>query len=57
LKHNLYDGYRAYQCLEEERVQRLIRDNLVISLHDHPQVYARANEEILAYSREGRALS
>jgi len=83
LKDKRYNGYRAYQYLEEgvdyrgfdldkqvarvepyavevsevqeERVKQLMRDNVVISLHEHPHVYPKAQSELVAYSQEGRA--
>jgi membrane dipeptidase len=39
---------------EAQRVQRLLDDNVVISLHDHPQVLPRDIAQAPAYSRGGR---
>ena len=39
---------------EEERAQRLIADNLVISLHDHAFVTPKNPAEIFEYRRWGR---
>jgi membrane dipeptidase len=39
---------------EEERAQRLLRDSLVISLHDHPSLFPRRMEETPEYYRTGR---
>ena len=39
---------------EEERAQRLLRDSLVISLHDHPSLFPRRMEETPDYYRTGR---
>jgi len=39
---------------QEERVQRLLRENLVISLHEHPEIFPEDPQEFLEYSREGR---
>ena len=39
---------------EEERAQRLLRDSLVISLHDHPSLFPVRMEETPDYYRTGR---
>jgi membrane dipeptidase len=39
---------------EEARVQRLLDQNLVISLHDHAFVVPEKPEEVFAYRRQGR---
>ncbi|HEY1294226.1 MAG TPA: membrane dipeptidase, partial [Chloroflexota bacterium] len=39
---------------QEQRVQRLMRDNLVISLHDHAFVVPENPDEIWEYRRAGR---
>ncbi|OZM77975.1 dipeptidase [Pseudonocardia sp. MH-G8] len=39
---------------EEERARRLLDDNVVISLHDHPQVFPRDISQIRDYIRTGR---
>ncbi len=39
---------------DETRVQRLLEDNLVISLHDHAFVVPENPAEIFAYRRQGR---
>jgi membrane dipeptidase len=39
---------------ERERAQRLLRDNLVISLHDHPVRFPLRMEETPEYNRTGR---
>jgi len=39
---------------QEERARRLIRDNLVISLHDHCFVAPENLDEFLAFRRQGR---
>ena len=82
MKDTMYDGYQAYQYLEEnvdyrgfelarqlgrvepyavevtaaeeERVRQLLRDSVVISLHDHPHVYPEDQDELLEYSKVGR---
>jgi membrane dipeptidase len=40
---------------QEQRVQRLIEENLVISLHDHPDVGPKDPDRIVEHAREGRA--
>ncbi len=39
---------------QETRVQRLLDDNLVISLHDHPSLVPEDPAEIFRYRRQGR---
>src|SRR5438105_3887431 len=39
---------------QEERAQRLMRDNLVISLHDHAFVVPEDPQQIFEYRRAGR---
>src|SRR5437764_13575884 len=39
---------------QERRVQRLLDDNVVISLHDHPTVMPRDMADIFAYVHQGR---
>jgi membrane dipeptidase len=39
---------------EQERAQRLLRDSLVISLHDHPSLFPMRMEETPDYYRTGR---
>ena len=39
---------------EDERAQRLLRDSLVISLHDHPSLFPVRMEETPDYYRTGR---
>jgi membrane dipeptidase len=39
---------------QEARVQRLLQDNLVISLHDHADVMPEDPAEIFEYCRHGR---
>jgi membrane dipeptidase len=39
---------------EQERSQRLLRDSLVISLHDHPSLFPLRMEETPEYYRTGR---
>ena len=39
---------------EQERAQRLLRDSLVISLHDHPSRFPQRMEETPDYYRTGR---
>jgi membrane dipeptidase len=39
---------------QEERAQRLLRDSLVISLHDHPVRFPLRMEETPGYNRTGR---
>jgi membrane dipeptidase len=39
---------------QEERAQRLLRDSLVISLHDHPSLFPVRMEETPDYYRTGR---
>ncbi|MFO8082769.1 MAG: membrane dipeptidase [Desulfobacterales bacterium] len=39
---------------QEARVRGLIRDNVVISLHDHPQVYPASTADFVEYSQVGR---
>jgi membrane dipeptidase len=39
---------------EQERAQRLLRDSLVISLHDHPSLFPVQMEETPDYYRTGR---
>ena len=39
---------------ERERAQRLLRDSLVISLHDHPVLFPLRMEETPEYNRTGR---
>ena len=39
---------------QEQRVQRLLDENLVISLHDHPVVMPERPAEIFEQRREGR---
>lgn len=39
---------------QEERTHRLIQDNIIISLHDHPQVFPRDVTQIRDYIRTGR---
>jgi membrane dipeptidase len=39
---------------EQERAQRLLRDSLVISLHDHPSLFPVRMEETPDYYRTGR---
>jgi membrane dipeptidase len=47
--------YRAGLTAEqEERAQRLLRDSLVISLHDHPVRFPLRMEETPGYNRTGR---
>ncbi len=40
---------------EEERARRLIQENIVISLHDHPYVYPEDTSRLVEYSQYGRA--
>jgi len=39
---------------EEERTRRLVQDNIIISLHDHPQVFPADMHQVRDYIREGR---
>lgn len=39
---------------QEERTQRLIRENIIISLHDHPQVFPQDMSQVRDYIRTGR---
>jgi len=39
---------------EEERVIRLARDSIFISLHEHPTILPENLEEVFEYTREGR---
>ena len=39
---------------EEDRVQELLEKSIVISLHDHPEVFPENIEEVLDYIRSGR---
>jgi membrane dipeptidase len=39
---------------EGERTQRLINENIIISLHDHPQVFPRDMNQVRDYIRTGR---
>jgi membrane dipeptidase len=39
---------------EADRTRRLLRDSLVISLHDHPQVFPRDMTQVRGYIRTGR---
>jgi membrane dipeptidase len=39
---------------QEDRVQRLLRDNVIVSLHDHTSVAPQDVGEILEYRRHGR---
>lgn len=39
---------------QAERTARLLRDNIVISLHDHPQVFPTDMKEVRSYNRTGR---
>ena len=39
---------------ETERTQQLLRDSIVISLHDHPQIFPRNITEVRDYVRSGR---
>lgn len=39
---------------EEARVKKLFDENLIISLHDHPDVKPENEDEILDHAREGR---
>src|SRR5699024_2266619 len=39
---------------QEERTQRLIQDNIIISLHDHPFVLPADPSQIREYNRTGR---
>jgi membrane dipeptidase len=53
-----YDRVPAYPLgLDEqqaERAERLLRESLVISLHDHPVVFPKDVSDIPAYNRTGR---
>ena len=42
---------------EEERVRRIATENLVISLHDHPQVFVEDMNEAFEYARHGREVT
>ncbi len=42
---------------EEERVNRIVAENPVISLHDHPEVYPENMIETFEYSRHGRQVT
>jgi membrane dipeptidase len=44
----------ALTAEEEERARRLLRDSLVISLHDHPSRFPQRMEETPDYYRTGR---
>jgi membrane dipeptidase len=44
----------ALTAEEEERARRLLRDSLVISLHDHPSLFPVRMEETPDYYRTGR---
>lgn len=39
---------------QEERTRRLVQDNVIISLHDHPQVFPDDMNEVRGYIRTGR---
>ena len=39
---------------EEERVQEILEKNIMISLHDHPEVFPDNIEEVFDYTRTGR---
>ncbi|SDT67708.1 dipeptidase [Jiangella sp. DSM 45060] len=39
---------------QEERTRRLVQDNIIISLHDHPQVFPADMNEVRSYIRTGR---
>ena len=42
---------------EEERVNRIVAENPVISLHDHPLVFPEDITEVIAYSSQGRMVT
>ncbi|MCR1899337.1 dipeptidase [Irregularibacter muris] len=44
----------SLQPEEEERVERLARDNIFISLHDHPTRLPESLDEVFEYTRVGR---
>jgi membrane dipeptidase len=44
----------ALTAEQEERTVRLIRENIVISLHDHPQVFPADMTQVRDYIRTGR---
>ena len=39
---------------EQERAERLLKDSVVISLHDHPTVFPERITEVIDYNRQGR---
>lgn len=39
---------------QEARTRRLVQDNIIISLHDHPQVFPADMNQVRAYARTGR---
>lgn len=42
---------------QRERAQRLLRESIVISLHDHPTVFPLRIEECVEYNRAGRQVT
>jgi len=42
---------------EEARTQRLIEENILISMHDHPTLVPKKNEELFEYRRNGREVT
>src|SRR3989339_407422 len=52
---NWTGGYRIpLDQAGEERVARLVRDNIFIALHEHPTYFPKKIEETRAYNRDGR---
>ncbi len=47
-----YDG--GFELAEIERAERLLAENITISLHDHPVLFPRDMSETPAYNRTGR---
>lgn len=41
-------------AVEEERVQRIVNENPMVSLHDHPHIYADPITQMPDYNRQGR---
>ena len=47
----------SLSAFEEERVMRIVDENPVISLHDHPQVYTEPITLMPEYNRQGRRVT
>ncbi|MFI6299968.1 dipeptidase [Nonomuraea sp. NPDC050790] len=39
---------------QAERAERFLRENLIVNLHEHPQIYPRDIDQAPAYARSGR---